>query len=176
MIIAASRLAAGVTGQISQYSHYSKSNHDLVSLYEVRPALTSPVIRQIIVAIHLLPTDPILFHPHRYSPHRSLDTQLIRQQVTSHKRAPRNPALYLLARDGASPDTDAATVISSRLKRLLPWILELLWALSLGNYLVDNLLQKTAAYSIAPANGTMTTIVFENLTEGFHKPFILDVK
>ncbi|KAI6142279.1 hypothetical protein EDD17DRAFT_1498396 [Pisolithus thermaeus] len=92
---------------------------------------------------------------------------------------PRELEFYQLIRDGVSPDVDAATATASGLKPLLPWIPKFLGVLSLGNHLVDNLPEMAAVHDLpafVQANGTATTIVLENLTHGFRKPCILDVK
>ncbi|KAI6109109.1 SAICAR synthase-like protein [Pisolithus croceorrhizus] len=92
---------------------------------------------------------------------------------------PRELEFYQLIRDGVSPDVDAATATASGLKPLLPWIPKFLGVLSLGNHLVDNLPEMAAVHDLpafVQANGTATTIVLENLTYGFRKPCILDVK
>ncbi|KIK16409.1 hypothetical protein PISMIDRAFT_267780 [Pisolithus microcarpus 441] len=91
---------------------------------------------------------------------------------------PRELEFYQLIRDGVSPEIDAATVTASGLKPLLPWIPKFLGVLSLGNH-VENLPQMTAVHDLptfVQANGTTTAIVLENLTYGFRKPCILDVK
>ncbi|KAI5990883.1 hypothetical protein EDD15DRAFT_1133704 [Pisolithus albus] len=92
---------------------------------------------------------------------------------------PRELEFYQLIRDGVSPGIDAATATASGLKPLLPWIPKFLGVLSVGNHLVENLPEMTAVRDLPvfiQANGTTTTIVLENLTYGFRKPCILDVK
>ncbi|KIK20548.1 hypothetical protein PISMIDRAFT_579010 [Pisolithus microcarpus 441] len=68
---------------------------------------------------------------------------------------------YQLIRDGMSRDIDATTVTGSESKPLLPWIPIFLGVLSLGNHLVENLLEMTAAHclpALVQADGTTTTI------------------
>ncbi|KAI6140293.1 hypothetical protein BKA82DRAFT_3956641, partial [Pisolithus tinctorius] len=74
---------------------------------------------------------------------------------------PRELAFYQFIRHGISPDMDAATVAASELKPLLRWIPKFLGVLY---------------PAIGSPNGTTTMIVLENLTYGFHKPRIPDVK
>ncbi|KIN95071.1 hypothetical protein M404DRAFT_166805 [Pisolithus tinctorius Marx 270] len=91
----------------------------------------------------------------------------------------RELAFYQLVRDGISSDIGGPTAAVSGLKPLLPWIPKFLGVLSIGNHLVDVSPETMATHglpAVPPANGTTTTIVLENLTYGFHKPCILDVK
>ncbi|KAI6142227.1 hypothetical protein BKA82DRAFT_1007807 [Pisolithus tinctorius] len=91
----------------------------------------------------------------------------------------RELAFYQLVRDGISSDIGGPTAAASGLKPLLPWIPKFLGVLSIGNHLVDVSPETMATHglpAVPPANGTTTTIVLENLTYGFHKPCILDVK
>ncbi|KAI6110865.1 hypothetical protein EDD16DRAFT_1809145 [Pisolithus croceorrhizus] len=92
---------------------------------------------------------------------------------------PRELEFYQLIRDGVSPDIDAATTTVSGLKPLLPWIPKFLSVLSLGNHPVDNLPEMYVLHDLpgcVQPKGTTTTIVLGNLTHGFRKPCILDVK
>ncbi|KAG6332882.1 hypothetical protein ID866_6207 [Astraeus odoratus] len=98
---------------------------------------------------------------------------------------PREVAFYQLVRDGIAPGVDASTVATSGLNALLPWIPKFLGVLSLEGRLEDSGSADalsglvTMPPKIVPAKGTYAptqTLVLENLTHGFHKPCILDVK
>ena len=87
-------------------------------------------------------------------------------------------AFYQLVRDGAN----ASTVPTSGLSLLLPWIPKFIGLLSLEGRIEDaddGDEPSGSAHQIVPATGTNApkqTLVLDNLTHGFTKPCILDVK
>ncbi|KAL4066136.1 hypothetical protein V8B97DRAFT_2068385 [Scleroderma yunnanense] len=94
---------------------------------------------------------------------------------------PREVAFYQLVRDGTNPDIDGSLVTgTSGLSVLLPWIPKFIGLLSLEGRLEEpDVAVEGLAPKIVPANGTYAptqTLVLENLTYGFVKPCILDVK